>query len=196
MPVVVNYPPPSSVVVNEVTGAVTVVAAGPRGVQGVQGPAATVAVGTVATGAPGSDATVTNSGTSGAAVLDFAIPRGDVGQQGIQGEQGIQGVSGQWDTAQTVDDKTAAYTLLTADAGKLVTVSSSSNLDVTVDGSLDLSVGQRIDLLRLGTGEVTVVADNATVNGTPGLKLRARYSAATLLCVAADSYVLLGDLKA
>jgi hypothetical protein len=41
-----------------------------------------------------------------------------------------------------------------------------------------------------------VVADNATVNGTPGLKLRARYSAATLLCVAADSYVLLGDLKA
>jgi hypothetical protein len=94
MPVVVNYPPPSSVVVNEVTGAVTVVAAGPRGVQGVQGPAATVAVGTVATGAPGSDATVTNSGTSGAAVLDFAIPRGDVGQQGIQGEQGIQGVPG------------------------------------------------------------------------------------------------------
>jgi hypothetical protein len=48
----------------------------------------------VATGAPGSDASVTNSGTSGAAVLDFAIPRGDVGQQGIQGEQGIQGVPG------------------------------------------------------------------------------------------------------
>jgi hypothetical protein len=109
---------------------------------------------------------------------------------------GKPGTPGEWDTAQTVDDKTAAYTLLTADAGKLVTVSSSSNLDITVNGSLDLSVGQRIDLLRLGTGEVTVVADNATVNGTPGLKLRARYSAATLLCVAADSYVLLGDLKA
>ena len=75
-------------------------------------------------------------------------------------------------------------------------MSSSSNLDITVNGSLDLSVGQRIDLLRLGTGEVTVVADSATVNGTPGLKLRAQYSAATLLCVAADSYVLLGDLKA
>jgi hypothetical protein len=112
------------------------------------------------------------------------------------GKPGEKGDPGEWDTAQTVDDKTAAYTLLTADAGKLVTVSSSSNLDVTVNGSLDLSVGQRIDLLRLGTGEVTVVADNATVNGTPGLKLRARYSAATLLCVGADDYVLLGDLKA
>ena len=34
------------------------------------------AVGTVTTGSPGSSATVTNSGTSGAATFDFAIPRG------------------------------------------------------------------------------------------------------------------------
>jgi hypothetical protein len=34
------------------------------------------------------------------------------------------------------------------------------------------------------------------VNGTPGLKLRAQYSAATVLCVGADSYVLVGDVKA
>jgi hypothetical protein len=113
-----------------------------------------------------------------------------------QWETILIGKPGAWDDPQLLNPQTAAYTLVTLDAGKLVTVSSSSNLDVTVNGSLDLSVGQRIDLLRLGTGEVTVVADNATVNGTPGLKLRARYSAATLLCVAADSYVLLGDLKA
>jgi hypothetical protein len=37
MPVVVNYPPPSSVVVNEVTGAVTVVQSGKPGPQGVPG---------------------------------------------------------------------------------------------------------------------------------------------------------------
>jgi hypothetical protein len=37
MPVVVNYPPPSSVVVNEVTGAVTVVQSGRPGAQGEQG---------------------------------------------------------------------------------------------------------------------------------------------------------------
>ena len=108
----------------------------------------------------------------------------------------IVGREGQWDTPQEVNGQTAAYTLLTADAGKLITVDSASNLDVTVDGSLDLAVGQRIDLLRLGTGAVTVVASVATVNGTPGLKLRAQYSAATLLCVATDVYVLLGDLAA
>jgi hypothetical protein len=109
---------------------------------------------------------------------------------------GKQGPSGQWDTAQDVDTKTADYTLVTADAGRLIIVDSATDEDVTVDGSLDLAVGQRIDLLRLGAGEVTVVASSATVNGTPGLKLRAQYSAATVLCVGADSYVLVGDVKA
>jgi hypothetical protein len=109
---------------------------------------------------------------------------------------GKQGPSGQWDTAQDVDTKTADYTLVTADAGRLIIVDSATDEDVTVDGSLDLAVGQRIDLLRLGAGEVTVVASSATVNGTPGLRLRAQYSAATVLCVGADSYVLVGDVKA
>ena len=49
------------------------------GPTGPVGPAATVAVGTVTTGAAGSSATVTNAGTSGAAVLNFGIPRGDTG---------------------------------------------------------------------------------------------------------------------
>jgi hypothetical protein len=41
-----------------------------------KGDGATVAVGTVTTGAGGSAASVTNSGTSGAAVLNFTIPQG------------------------------------------------------------------------------------------------------------------------
>lgn len=47
--------------------------------EGSQGPAGTVTVGTVTTGAAGSSATVINSGTSSAAVLDFTIPRGATG---------------------------------------------------------------------------------------------------------------------
>lgn len=52
---------------------------GPRGVDGAPGVAATVAVGSVVTGAPGSAVSVTNAGSSSAAVLNFTIPRGDVG---------------------------------------------------------------------------------------------------------------------
>lgn len=64
---------------------------GPQGIQGVPGNAASVAAGTTTTGAPGSVATVTNAGTSSAAVFNFTIPRGDTGAQGVQGNQGPSG---------------------------------------------------------------------------------------------------------
>lgn len=47
--------------------------------KGDTGTAATISVGTVTTGAAGSSASVTNVGTSSAAVFNFAIPRGDTG---------------------------------------------------------------------------------------------------------------------
>jgi hypothetical protein len=67
---------------------------GPQGIQGEQGPAATVAVGTVSTGEPGTSVAVSNAGTSTAAVLDFTIPRGAVGETGAVGPQGPQGIQG------------------------------------------------------------------------------------------------------
>ncbi|WBT40170.1 hypothetical protein [Hyphomicrobium sp. DMF-1] len=53
--------------------------AGDTGPQGSTGAAATITVGTVDTVDPDDPATVTNSGTSGAAVFDFEIPKGDPG---------------------------------------------------------------------------------------------------------------------
>lgn len=52
---------------------------GSRGTKGDSGTAATVTVGTVETLDPGESATVTNSGTSAAAVLNFGIPKGETG---------------------------------------------------------------------------------------------------------------------
>lgn len=65
---------------------------GPRG---IPGEAATINIGTVTTGAAGTDASVTNSGTSTAAILDFIIPKGDKGATGEQGQQGIPGIQGE-----------------------------------------------------------------------------------------------------
>jgi hypothetical protein len=50
--------------------------------------------------------------------------------------------------------------------------------------------------MSIGTGQVTVAADGVTLNGTPGLKLRARYSSGTLYCIGTNLYVLIGDLSA
>ena len=58
---------------------------GPQGPQGVPGTAATVNVGTTQTGEAGTDATVTNGGTTSAAVLNFTIPRGATGATGPAG---------------------------------------------------------------------------------------------------------------
>ena len=54
---------------------------GPRGPQGEKGTNATVYVGTTTTTNPGTQARVYNSGTDSNAVLNFEIPRGDVGPQ-------------------------------------------------------------------------------------------------------------------
>lgn len=72
-------------------------ATGERGPQGLQGPkgdkgdtgatgapgaAATIRIGNVYTGAPGTNVSVSNSGTSTNAVLNFTIPRGNPGADG------------------------------------------------------------------------------------------------------------------
>jgi hypothetical protein len=51
-------------------------------VVGKQGPAATIEVGDVTTVGPDDPATVVNSGSVSAAVLDFEIPRGEDGPAG------------------------------------------------------------------------------------------------------------------
>lgn len=69
-------------------------ASGTNGTSGASGSAASVGVGTVSTGAPGSSASVTNSGTSFAATLNFTIPRGATGAAGSPGAAGAAGAAG------------------------------------------------------------------------------------------------------
>lgn len=107
------------------------------------------------------------------------------------------GAQGQWDTAQTLNAQTGTtYSLLATDAGKLVTLTNASAITLTVPSGLDLATGQRIDLAQLGAGQVTVAASGTTVNATPGLKLRAQYSAATLIVTGTNTFLLVGDLSA
>lgn len=50
-----------------------------KGAKGDAGTAATITIGSVTTGEPGTNASVTNSGTTSNAVLNFTIPRGEKG---------------------------------------------------------------------------------------------------------------------
>ena len=57
-----------------------------HGLKGDPGEAATIQVGTVTASDPGSNPQVTNSGTEQNAILNFVLPRGQQGPQGIPGE--------------------------------------------------------------------------------------------------------------
>jgi hypothetical protein len=83
-----------------------------------------------------------------------------------------------------------------SDLGKMITTSHGTAVTITVNASLGLVPGQSIDFLQLGNGQVTINPGTATVHGTPGLKLRAKHSSASLFCTATDEYVLIGDLSA
>jgi hypothetical protein len=95
--------------------------------------------------------------------------------------------------------QTASYTLVLADKDKLVEVSNASANTVTVplNSSVAYPVGTQIMILQTGAGQTTIAgAVGVTVNGTPGLKLRAQWSAVTLIKRATDTWVVTGDLSA
>jgi len=101
----------------------------------------------------------------------------------------------------TVTTKTANFGINDADYHDgWLDVDSTGDVTITVpaDGtnSLTYPVGTSFDIFRVNTGQVTISGSGATVNGTPGLKLRARYSSATLFKRAANTWVLIGDLTA
>jgi hypothetical protein len=88
------------------------------------------------------------------------------------------------------------YTLVSGDVNKLVTLSNASAVTVTVPNGVFTS-GQQINLQSIGAGQTTIASDGTTtITSTPGLKLRAQYSAATLICTGTNTFTLVGDLSA
>lgn len=90
------------------------------------------------------------------------------------------------------------YTLVAGDASKMVTLSNANPISLTVplNSSVPYPIGTIIALQQLGAGQVTVAgAVGVTVNGTPGLKLRAQYSTAALIKRATDTWTIAGDLS-
>ncbi|MCH5350617.1 MAG: collagen-like protein [Clostridiales bacterium] len=141
---------------------------GPQGEQGLQGvagtngtdgAAATVTVGTVDTLEPDQNATVTNSGTTTAAVLNFGIPRGATGPQGPQGDQGIQGVPGPQGVQGEQGEQGPATNGLAAYGGLYST--DTSTVSLTAGTPVTATLGSQMPELNvtLGTNQITVTED-------------------------------------
>jgi len=100
----------------------------------------------------------------------------------------------------TISQKTASYTLAgLTERDSMIEMNSASATTLTVptNATIAYPVGTSIDVLRVGAGAVDVAAGvGVTVNATPGLKLRAQWSSATLIKRSTDTWVLVGDLSA
>jgi hypothetical protein len=102
-------------------------------------------------------------------------------------------------TLTVIPAKTGAYTVQNGDQSTLIELSGTFTVSIPTDATFNFAIGTQINLLQIASGTITIAAVSAgttTVNGTPGLKLRAQWSSATLIKRAANTWVLVGDLAA
>jgi hypothetical protein len=100
----------------------------------------------------------------------------------------------QTDLYVSTNSQSSGYTILTSDLGKTIEMSGGGTLTITDSSSFP--VGFAVDVLQTGASQVVIAGNGFTPNATPGLKLRAQWSSATLIKRALNSWVVLGDLSA
>jgi hypothetical protein len=91
------------------------------------------------------------------------------------------------------------YTVLTSDRYKILEFDSASNTTVSIGTATAFQAGERVDILRDGAGTVTITRDGTVVSlagrGTAGTAytIGQRYDAVSVVCVAENSYRIIGN---
>jgi len=89
------------------------------------------------------------------------------------------------------------YTLVVGDVSKLVTTSNASAVTVTIPAGV-FAAGNQINVQSIGVGQTTISGGSVTITSTGATaaapKLRARYSAATIICTASNVFTVIGDI--
>lgn len=92
------------------------------------------------------------------------------------------------------------YTVSLSDNGRMVEIDNADtkNLIVPKNSVVGFPIGAQIHITQVNTGQIVVVPvdGDVIINGTPGLKLRTRWSSATLIKRDTNTWLLVGDLSA
>jgi hypothetical protein len=96
--------------------------------------------------------------------------------------------------------KTGSYTIAKEDAGKTIYVTSSSDSLITIpaNSTTPFVIGQKIEVIRNGSGNVSFVGDvGVTINSKfSNKKIAAQYSGAVIAKIDTNTWILIGDLTA
>ena len=97
-----------------------------------------------------------------------------------------------------LDRKTADYTLVLTDAGKVIEINSGSSENVTIppNSSVAFPVGTQIVVVRLGAGAVVIVEGSGVTTRSDGdkAKIKSQYSSCVLIKHETDEWYILGNL--
>jgi hypothetical protein len=94
------------------------------------------------------------------------------------------------------------YTVQTSDRYKVLEFDNAAAQTITIGTATAFQAGERVDILRDGAGTVTITRDGTATSlfgrGTAGTAYRitTQYDAVTVLCVAANSYRIIGNATA
>ena len=103
-------------------------------------------------------------------------------------------------TALTLNAQTGTtYTLVAGDLNDLVTLNNASAITLTIPPSV-FSANDSLSIAQIGAGQVTFAQGaGVTINSTGATatapKCRARYSAATVICTASNTFLVVGDIS-
>ena len=94
-----------------------------------------------------------------------------------------------------IQAKTASYTLVAADNGKIITMNVATANTLTVPASLD--VGFNCTVIQLGAGQTTITASGTTLNSYQSyLKISGQHGSASIVGYTSNVYNVAGNLSA
>ena len=112
----------------------------------------------------------------------------------------FDGVSGNWVNSfprQNVSNSSlTTYGITSANNGGIVVLDSSSAVSVNLGTWTDANIGEKVDIVQKGTGQVSITVSGAVSEVSPSnsVTTRVRYSTVTATCIGANLFLLSGDL--
>jgi hypothetical protein len=98
--------------------------------------------------------------------------------------------------ATTVSDKAAGYTILAADENTFIRSTSATAVTMTIANVL--AIGESIQFIQFGAGQITFAAGAGVTLRSVDDKLKSnkQYSVVAITCVASGEYLVTGDVVA
>lgn len=164
---------------------------GQTGYTGYTGPASTI------TGATGYTGRTGYTGYTGAS-SSVTGPAGATGATGYTGPIGATGYTGPSVVTTTINGQTGTtYTLVLADASKLITFENANQVDVTIpiNNSVAFPTGTRITCQQNGVGKVVFGGSGVVINSINSYKsTSSQWGSVILFKTDTNSWSLWGDL--